>query len=328
MNPARLSVAACLLMVASPAPASPVAGRALQFNGVSEFVTIADTPELNLGASATIEMWVRPFAPFTQYERLLNKGDGGNCDTVRALELNIRPTTPELASAIIGDYFTGSTCDGWLSVGAPHTFGADEWIHVAMTHNAAQSRHRLFVNGVLANERIESVTGQPATSSIRSTPGWPLLLGCYTPNALLYGGQMDEVRVWNIERSPAEIAASYNVVVQAGSAGLIGCYRFDEAVSSQQVLDLATPASSGVLGADGGVAFNDPTRVDSSAPLRGCQQDSNGDGVIDAADLSVLLGSFGQAVQVNTLGDLNADGLVNSADLSVMLGVFGNVCPS
>ncbi|MBX7134393.1 MAG: hypothetical protein K1X67_17105 [Fimbriimonadaceae bacterium] len=326
MKTARLAFASCFVAAASQADASPVAGRALQFNGVSQFVTIADSPELNLGSAATIEMWVRPFTPFAQYQRLLNKGDGANCDTARALELNIRPTTPELASAIIGDYFTGSTCDGWLSVGAPHTFGADEWIHVAMTHNAAQSRHRMFVNGVLVNERVESVTGQPATSSIRPTPGWPLLLGCYAPNALLYGGQMDEVRIWNSERTTAEIAASYNVVIPAGSTGLIGCYRFDESVNSQQVVDITAPASSGVLGSDAAVGFNDPTRVDSSAPLRGCQQDSNGDGVIDAADLSVLLGSFGQAVQVNTLGDLNADGLVNSADLSVLLGAFGSAC--
>lgn len=321
-----LAAGACLLASQTGVLGTPVAGRALQFNGVSQFVTIADAAELNLGSEATIEMWVRPFAPFTQYQRLLNKGDGANCDTARALELNIRPGTPELASAIIGDFFTGSTCDGWLSVGAPHSFGADEWIHVALTHNAIQSRHRLFMNGVLVGERDESVTGQPATSAIRPTSGLPLLLGCYTPNALLYGGLMDEVRIWGTERTPAEIAATYNVVIPVGSVGLIGCYRFDEAVGSQQVLDLALPSSSGVLGADGGVAFNDPTRVDSSAPLRGCQQDSNGDGLIDAADLSVLLGSFGQSVRVNTLGDLNADGLVNSADLSVLLGAFGSAC--
>lgn len=306
--------------------ATPAAGRALQFNGVSQFVTITDMPELNLGSAATIEMWVRPFTPVTEYQRLLNKGDGANCDTVRALELNIRPTTPELASAVIGDFFTGPDCNGWLSVGAPYTFVADEWFHVAMTHDAAQSRHRLFINGVLADERVESVTGQPATSAIRPTPGWPLLLGCYTPTTLHFAGQMDEVRVWNVERSAADIASSYNVVVSAGSPGLVACFRFDEAVSSQTVLDHAGLASSGVLGSDAGTGFDDPVRVDSSAPLRGCQADSNGDGVIDAADLSVLLGSFGQTVQANTLGDLNADGLVNSAELSVLLGGFGTMC--
>ena len=54
--------------------------------------------------------------------------------------------------------------------------------------------------------------------------------------------------------------------------------------------------------------------------------DANGDGAVDAADLSVLLGQFGQNVTPGSGADFNGDGVVNSADLSVLLTRFGVAC--
>jgi len=298
----------------------------LQLNGVSQFVTIPDTSELHLSAAATVELWVRPLSPVTSLQRLVNKGDGADCGSNRAYELNLHPPGSEFGSAVVGDLFTGSDCNGWLSIDTEREFVDSQWFHVAITHNATLSRHRLFINGAMVNERTLSMTGEPASSEIRPAAGWPLLLGGATPNSLLMHGQLDEVRIWNIERSPAEIGQHYNLIVPTDSAGLAAYYQFDEPVTSQLVQDSTEPASSGVLGSDEAVAFDDPARVDSTAPIRGCQADSNGDGAVDAADLSVMLGTFGQSVPLNSSGDLNANGLVNAADLSVLLGSFGSMC--
>lgn len=62
------------------------------------------------------------------------------------------------------------------------------------------------------------------------------------------------------------------------------------------------------------------------APLAPCAGDVNGDGMTNASDLSVLIGSFGASVDPGTMGDLNGDGLVNAADLSVLIGDFGADC--
>lgn len=58
-----------------------------------------------------------------------------------------------------------------------------------------------------------------------------------------------------------------------------------------------------------------------------CAGDANGDRRVDGADLSVLLGQFGQFVPAGTGADFNCDGRVNGADLSVLLGTFGKNCP-
>ncbi len=58
-----------------------------------------------------------------------------------------------------------------------------------------------------------------------------------------------------------------------------------------------------------------------------CPSDFNGDGVVNTADLTVVLGNFGHTVTPGTNGDLNNDGVVNTLDLTIILGAFGTSCP-
>ncbi|MCB9848679.1 MAG: hypothetical protein H6814_09725 [Phycisphaeraceae bacterium] len=50
-----------------------------------------------------------------------------------------------------------------------------------------------------------------------------------------------------------------------------------------------------------------------------CPADLNGDGMVDTADLGILLGAFGDS----GLGDLNLDGVIDTADLGALLGGYG-----
>ena len=54
-----------------------------------------------------------------------------------------------------------------------------------------------------------------------------------------------------------------------------------------------------------------------------CIGDLNGDGIVDGADLTILLGAWGTD---DIVADLNEDGLVDGADLTLMLGAWG-LCP-
>lgn len=58
-----------------------------------------------------------------------------------------------------------------------------------------------------------------------------------------------------------------------------------------------------------------------------CLGDTNGDRVVNTADLVFFLGKFGQGVAPGSPADLNNDGVVNTADLVVFLGRFGSLCP-
>ena len=54
-----------------------------------------------------------------------------------------------------------------------------------------------------------------------------------------------------------------------------------------------------------------------------CTGDVNGDGVIDLADLTIVLSNFGQNVP---FGDANGDGVVDLVDLNIVLAAFGQPC--
>ncbi len=54
--------------------------------------------------------------------------------------------------------------------------------------------------------------------------------------------------------------------------------------------------------------------------------DANNDGFIDLADLNLVLGNFGDAVEVGRDGDVNDDGVVDLADLNIVLSGFGDAC--
>jgi hypothetical protein len=58
----------------------------------------------------------------------------------------------------------------------------------------------------------------------------------------------------------------------------------------------------------------------------GCPGDANDDGVVNSADLTVLLATFGQSVAPGSGADFTNNGLVNGADLSTLLGAFGRPC--
>jgi alpha-tubulin suppressor-like RCC1 family protein len=53
-----------------------------------------------------------------------------------------------------------------------------------------------------------------------------------------------------------------------------------------------------------------------------CFADINDDGTVNGADISVLLGYWGQSGK-NVVGDITGDGIVNGADLAQLLGSWG-----
>lgn len=58
-----------------------------------------------------------------------------------------------------------------------------------------------------------------------------------------------------------------------------------------------------------------------------CPPDINGDGMVDTADLGLLIANFGGTPPFVPTADINGDGTVNTADLGILIGAFGSTCP-
>ncbi|HMT29818.1 MAG TPA: LamG domain-containing protein, partial [Bacteroidia bacterium] len=85
---------------------------------------------------------------------------------------------------------------------AGYTFSANTWYHVAVTYSKSPAQIQFFVNGVPANSFVPIT---PPTI----TGGLAFNIGSWN-NSRYFQGDIDEVRIWNSVRTPAEIAANYN----------------------------------------------------------------------------------------------------------------------
>lgn len=134
------------------------------------------------------------------------------------------------------------------------------------------------------------------------------------------------------EGDPASFTA---LAVSQGAGPIAYQWRKDEveisgATSPTLTIPIASPGDEGVyvcvVTGSCGVIFSLPATLTVLGP---CPGDTNGDRVVDFADLNTVLSQFGQTGPPGTLaGDVNDDGFVSFTDLNIVLGAFGASCPA
>lgn len=93
----------------------------------------------------------------------------------------------------------------------------NQWVHVAVTYDAASTTMKLYKNGVLI------ATNTKAPTYIAT----PLQIGAQNFGDFFDGGDIDEVRLWNVARTQAQIQANMNCDVPQ-QTNLVAYYRFDQ----------------------------------------------------------------------------------------------------
>ncbi|HEY0463498.1 MAG TPA: LamG-like jellyroll fold domain-containing protein, partial [Polyangiaceae bacterium] len=217
-------------IIAQDPPTTVCISEALNFDGANDWLNITD---LSLSGDFTIEAWAK-LAPG------INEQDG-----IVGQESNAGPDLNFYAGQL--RLYTGVDD----AVVASTATTANVWTHYAVTRQSGALK--LFING--AQNATGSWTGTfPVRAIGRSAAGF-------------LGGQLDEVRIWNLARSAAQIAGSYQTKVAPTSSGLLAYYVFNEAPNDQSVLNAVGAVAGATLGANATAATDDPTRVAATAPV-------------------------------------------------------------
>lgn len=189
--------------LAAPAAAQPFgAWLALTGHPTHGYVRIPPNAALNPTGNFTFEAWVA----------ITNANDcrsiaGKNWEQAWWVGLCTVGGRPTLRS-----YLKGSTSQrngGEIEPG--------RWTHVAVVFNGTQRLH--YVNGELAATFVES---GPLTTS-----GDEMRIGSDTHWQFTPTGAIDEVRLWNVARTQAQIRDNMDNEITAAQAGLIGVWSLD-----------------------------------------------------------------------------------------------------
>ncbi|HSH17241.1 MAG TPA: LamG domain-containing protein, partial [Verrucomicrobiae bacterium] len=130
------------------------------------------------------------------------------------------------------------------------------WQHFAFVSSVVNGYMLIYRNGVL-----EAIEASGAGTFARGNFDLNLGNNFGGSGVNFFRGELDEFRVWNVVRSPEQIAANLNARLAGNEAGLVACYRMDEA-SGTALVDATTPANNGTL-------FNGTARIPSTVPVCG-----------------------------------------------------------
>jgi hypothetical protein len=190
--------------------AAPFGGNnTLNFNGTNNFVTFPYSPALDL-VDGTIEFWMRPnWVP----------GSNGQNPCVLGYRNGFAATR---FSVHVEDNLSGiGIWNGITYEVRPFPFVQGTWYHIAVVESGTSTT--FYVNGISIGATSNGFN--TAVSNAPLTIGWsndPLY-----PNEY-FRGEIDEVRIWNTLRTPAEIAANLNSEINLPQAGLVAYYRFNQ----------------------------------------------------------------------------------------------------
>jgi hypothetical protein len=222
---------------------------ALLFDGLDDYVRIADTGFFDFGSTFSVEVWVKPLSVTAQWD---NRGIvTGQTTDVPTLYPRWGMEQGHGTSAYWLFWVCREAGDPICS--APMSaLKLGVWQHLAGTYDG--SRIWTYQDG-------EFVGSVPLPGNVKDVNF--LYLG---RSEMSFHGVIDEVRIWNITRSQADIQADMHRTLRGDEPGLVGYWWLDEG-SGQVVSDATGKNSDGWLGSTPSSGGDDPSWVVSDAPV-------------------------------------------------------------
>lgn len=187
-----------------------VPARALNFDGLNDFVSVPHNNLFNTSGGVTIETWIYPTNDNTPTQSVISKS------SILNPGYRFPRTDDGWKSFSFHIYIEGV---GWNIISASYP-AINEWHHVAATYDG--SIMKIYLDGVLKATKV--VTGNIIVNTDALTIGTQSgYSGEY------FQGSLDEVRIWNRALTECEIDNNMTCQINpVGQLGLSAYYRFNK----------------------------------------------------------------------------------------------------
>ncbi|HEX4495858.1 MAG TPA: LamG domain-containing protein [Thermoanaerobaculia bacterium] len=208
------------------AVAQPFGGW-LDFNGTNGYISIPHNPALNPTTAFTFEAWVKMVPPTASIcSSIAGKG------WTQAWWIGI------CQGSVLRSYVQGNAIPGQANFDAG-VISSTLWTHIAVTYDGANRRH--YINGQLVGTHPETgpLTSSTAELRIGSDPSYTI-----TPS-----GSIDEVNLWNVARTQAQIQMDMSSPITGPVQGLLAVWSFNGNANDSVAVYEGTPTGSTVFSA-------------------------------------------------------------------------------
>jgi len=166
------------------------ANDAYLFDGIDDFMSVADSASLDITHHITLAAWIFPQA--RKSEKVIVKGQALHGNIAAPYELSLSGTGDIIFSLRPGLQFTQLR---------RHGYSLNQWLFVVGTYDG--SAMKLYVDGSLANTL--NITGALNSNNEDLLIGTRLRLRSDT-----FNGKIDDIRIYNRALSAAEVQTLYN----------------------------------------------------------------------------------------------------------------------
>ena len=207
----------------SPVTSTP---HYLDLDGVNDSLQVADAPGLSFGNGSadtplTVELWFRPDA-LVRHQLLGKWGENANQEyrlhlSSGVIRLDLRDNS---AQATVAAYTTNSQVS---LIGS--------WHHLAVTYDGrggatAANGITIYVDGVAVPVTRGNNPAYVAMENLTA----PVQIGRESPSWKQYDGALDELRLWNVVRTPSQLQSAMTTELSGTEAGLVAYWKFNEGV--------------------------------------------------------------------------------------------------
>lgn len=226
---------------ADPACASDPVCQNTQSLALGRYCSAEDSPSLSVTSDLTIEAWIRVTFEGGGYMWLFGKvSSGGPHDQFSyGLSYHIRRDSRRVR------FWTSKS-----STGTPYVYGelalslgVNEWHHLAAVYTASAGRVDIYLDGNKAGPIGRLPQSLPDLTQ-------PFMVGAIldwsdgSPRVQNgFNGEIDELRVWNVARSAAQIKEAMTVQLSGQEPNLVGYWPLNGDISDRSTFhnDLLTP---------------------------------------------------------------------------------------
>ncbi|UTW60781.1 hypothetical protein KFE98_12090 [bacterium SCSIO 12741] len=206
-----------------------VSTGSLEFDGSTNYVSVPHDASLNPTSEITVEAWIYAHAT-SGTPKIVGKCKNGGASNGWSLGL--------VNGKVGAEYYTTS---GNPIQQSSSTISTNTWTHVAMSWKT-NGQKKVYINGVLAG------SGSATAFNLGTeTNAMHIGIAPYNTTQYHFDGEIAEIRVWNVQRSDAQIAADYNDALTGNETGLVAYYKFNDGTGSSTVLDHSTNSNTGNL---------------------------------------------------------------------------------